>query len=125
MQTVTSEFKLALTELGAIAPFWSEEDHMYIAHFTLYPRVIYADKDRAKCVQGYKRALKSFIQDRIEGRLSPEAERMTSGRGGARPNSGRPKKPPTKVVRVSAALADWLHKPENQQKTEELMQKES
>lgn len=122
---VTQNLAIALQEIGVIEPWWSDEDEMYVFEHQAYPRVLYADPDKVKTRDGYLRALKGFIEERLSGNLSEEAERITPGRGGLRAGAGRPigsKKPPTERITLPKELADWLKEnPTHQEQAKELL----
>lgn len=105
------EYKKALKEIGPIEPWWSDEDGMFVFEHDLYPFVMHADPDKQKTIDGYCRALKGFIEERLAGNVAETVERITSGRGGYRPGAGRKPgstKEPTKMVRLPIGIADWL-----------------
>ncbi|MBY0449269.1 MAG: hypothetical protein K2X01_01410 [Cyanobacteria bacterium] len=106
---IDKEFQMALLEIGLIEPWWSKEDGMFVFEHNAYPRVIYADLDKKTVQDGYQRALREFIKERLAGNLSEEAERVTSGRGGKRSGAGRPKgsgtKEPTESIRIPKSIA--------------------
>lgn len=112
MNKVQQQIQIALDEIGAITPEWSEEDGLYVFEHPAYPMVMHADTDPQKTRTGYLRALKGFIEDRMAGQVAEVTERITSGRGGARPGAGRKvgsgKKEPTTTVRVPYDIADWI-----------------
>jgi len=117
--------KLALSEIGPIEPWWSDEDGMYVFEHDSYPRVMHADPDIEETKAGYLRAITGFIEDRLNGMISESAERVTKGRGGHRPGSGRPKgtkKPKTKRVTLPLEVADWLEEDDHLSQVKQLMQ---
>jgi hypothetical protein len=119
-----TEYQKALKEIGTIEPWWSEEDGFYIFEHAAYPVVDYAADTLEETIQGYQRILKEWIVDRLAGNVADVAERITSGRGGARPGSGRPKgtvKNPTAVVRLPLKVAQWLKDPAHLAQVEKLM----
>jgi hypothetical protein len=122
MSEINKQLQIALSEIGEIQPWWSDEDQMFIFEHPAYPRVSHADADQGKAKAGYLRALEGFIEDRLAGNLAEEAERVTSGRGGARPGAGRPRKPKTLQRRLDADMAEWLDEPANREKVWKLMQ---
>lgn len=109
------EVKKALEEIGEIAPWWSEEDGMYVFEHPAYPFVMHADPDEAEAKAGYLRAITGFIEDRLAGMVAPDVDRVTSGRGGVRPGAGRPRKDvATIAIRLPEDVARWLKAdPEN------------
>lgn len=118
---LAQQINIALAEIGPIDPVWSDDDGLFTFEHPAYPMCLAADADKQTTIDDYLRALAYFVADRMANTLAPDVDRITSGRGGARPNSGRPKKAPTQVVRVSAPLASWLKNSENQRKAEALM----
>lgn len=110
-EALKKHLDMALQDIGDITPWWSEDDGMFVFEHAAYPRVMYADPDKALVVNGYRRALSHFIEARLSGKLSVEADKVTSGRGGYRVGAGRPKKQPTTQVRVPDDILDvvnWL-----------------
>jgi hypothetical protein len=108
---IEKELEIALKEIGAIKPWWSEEDQMYVFEHDAYPTLMHADQDPDEVVKGYKRALHRFIGYRMRGRVAESVERITSGRGGYRPGAGRPKgstKGRTKRISLPDDVATWL-----------------
>jgi hypothetical protein len=111
----------ALKEIGAIEPWWSDEDEMYVFEHSLYPRVMHADPDKEETRKGYLRALTGFIEDRLSGNLAEMADKVTSGRGGRRPGAGRPRKGRTVRKYLPVDVAQWLDNEENLEQVRKLM----
>ncbi len=121
--TLEAEYREALSEIGEILPYWSEEDGFYIFQHPAYPTVDYVGDTPQATVKGYKRILKSFIRDRMMGNVAEFVDKMTSGRGGVRPNSGRPRnKIPAIRIYVPKDIADWLQDPGHVDQIRALMQ---
>ena len=119
---------IALQEIGEVLPLWSEESQMYVFEHEAYPAVMHADPDREKAAEGYLRALQGFIQERLEGNIAPFMDRITSGRGGARPGAGRPKgsvKGKTKMVRLPEDIAIWIKQGQHLEQVRALMEEAS
>lgn len=122
MPNLETELQTALQEIGEIAPWWSQDDGMFLFEHPAYPMVMHADPDKDAARAGYLRALKRFIRHRLNGALDPGTERVTSGRGGAREGSGRPRKDPTKTVRLPLDMATWLQDRQHQEQVRRLME---
>jgi hypothetical protein len=108
---IDPEIQVALAEIGPIEPWWSEDDEMFVFEHPAYPRVMHADPDKQEAVNGYVRALRTFIEYRMAGKVTDAVERSTRGRGGMRPGAGRPKgtvKNPTLLIRLPVDVATWL-----------------
>jgi hypothetical protein len=108
---IHQEILVALAEIGPVEPWWSEEDQMFVFEHPSYPWVMHADPSLEETKYGYLRALRTFIQDRLNNTVADSTERTTRGRGGLRPGAGRPKgstKEPTKMVRLPIDVADWI-----------------
>lgn len=124
--SIQNHLDAALAEIGEILPHWSQEDGLYLFQHPAYPRVVYGDTTVEGTTAGYKMALKEFIEERLAGKLSSEAEAATSGHGGRRPGAGRPKgsnrKEPTTTVRVPQEVAAWLkNTPDSIEQIKQLM----
>ena len=126
MKRIDKEIQIALNEIGPIEPIWSEVDRMFYFEHEAYPAVIYGAKDREATIEGYKRVLREWVEDRLTGNISASIERITSGRGGRRPGAGRPRKEPTEAVRVQKDILDvvnWLREdPKRADRVRKLMQ---
>jgi len=119
---LASEVNLALGEIGCIEPWRSEEDAMYVFEHEAYPACMYVDEDKQKTIEGYLRALTCWIGYRMENSVSESMERATSGRGGKRPNAGRPKlKMPNRRIYLPKDIAAFLSDEVNLQKVRNLM----
>lgn len=124
--TLEQEYKQALKEIGPIDPQWSDEDQMFVFEHSAYPYVMHADPDKQKTIDGYHRALKGFIEERLTGNVADYVDRVTSGRGGYREGAGRKPgstKEPTRMVRLPIVVADWLKDdPDHVEQVRRLMQ---
>ncbi len=119
-----SEYQKALAEIGPITPWWSEPDHMYLFEHPFYPWVMHADPSCDETIAGYHRALKGFIEDRINGGVAPETDRSTLGRGGARPGAGRPRKLiKSRRTYIPEDIAQWLENPAHQEQVRRMIRK--
>jgi hypothetical protein len=119
------ELKTALQEVGDIAPYWSEEDGMYVFEHPAYPMVMHADPDPEETRKGYLRALSGFVEERLQGTVAEDVERITSGRGGSRPGAGRPvgtKKAAKVRMMVPVDIAAWLQEPQHVDQVRRLME---
>lgn len=125
MKTLDAELERALQEIGSIEPVWSEEDGMFIFEHASYPRVLGGDPDGEKAVESYRRALSGFIEERLAGTLSSEAERVTKGHGGRRAGAGRKGYSNSVVVRLPAELAGWMKQKGNIEKVMNFMQSDT
>ena len=81
-ETIQRHLKIALTEIGAIEPWWSEEDKMFVFEHVAYPWVIHADPVRQEAQAGYLRALTGFMAERLNGTVADSQNRSTPGRAG-------------------------------------------
>lgn len=106
------DFNLALSEVGAVTPWWSDEDQLFVFEHDAYPMVMHGDTTVEATIQGYHRALRHFVQARLAGQIADSVNAVTRGRGGVRAGAGRPKgssKKPAKVsVRLIPELAQYL-----------------
>jgi len=107
---VIRELETTLQEIGTIQPVWDEDCQEYSYSHALYPSIAAPGDTPAECIQTYHRLLARFLAERMQGNLAPHVQRMTSGRGGARPGSGRPAKEPTKMVRLPVDVVIWIKK---------------
>ena len=104
-----AEYRKALAEVGEINPWWSDEDEMYVFSHPAYPAVDYLDPDPERVIRRYQEVMKEFIRNRMAGNLADVVERITPGRGGARPGSGRPRNEiATVTIRIPEDIASWL-----------------
>ncbi len=120
-----TELNKALQEIGAITPWWSEDDEMFIFEHDAYPFVVHGDKDASKVKEGYIRALTGFIEERLADNVAEGIDKVTSGRGGFREGAGRPKgttKDKTLRIYLPEDIARWLKNKENQAQVYKLMQ---
>ncbi len=120
---IERNLKVALAEIGDIKP-WKEEGGYYFRHDT-YPVVDYMADTPQDTIKGYKRILREFIEDRLQGNLSSLAERTTSGRGGKRPGAGRPTSQSSTRISIPDDILDvvnWLREdPKRANKVRTLM----
>jgi hypothetical protein len=110
---IKKEVSLALSEIGKIIPWFDKEFNTWIYSNPLYP-VECEGKTSEEVIKKYPKYLEVFIEHRLKGTLDPINEKMTKGKGGARPGAGRPigsVKEPTKQIRLPADIADWLKTP--------------
>lgn len=124
MQNQAEELEIALKEVGTIKPHWEEDVQAFVFEHPAYP-VRYAGDTEQEVIKNYPLYLSDFIEERLKGNLAPFVERLTSGRGGKRPNAGRPKgksKEETKMVRLPIRIADWIKEsPEHLEAVRNLM----
>lgn len=107
------QVEMALAEIGKIKPWFDKEFNAWIFSSDLYP-VECEGKTEAEVIKKYPKYLEVFIEHRMLGKLDELNEIKTKGKGGARPNAGRPigtKKEPTKQIRVPSDIAIWLKQP--------------
>ena len=120
---IEKEVQKALMEIGEIKPWFSDEYGFYVFKHPTYPVVDYVGDTPEETIEGYKRILKEWIQERINQNIPDFVEKMTSGRGGARPGAGRPKKEETTQIRIPTDIATWLRAdPSRYHKIRELME---
>jgi hypothetical protein len=111
---IKKELKLALSEIGAITPWFDKDFNAWIYSNPLYP-VECEGRSAEEVIKKYPKYLEVFIEHRMKGKLDAVSEKKTKGKGGARPGSGRPKgskKEPTKQIRVPVDIAEWLKRPD-------------
>jgi len=105
---IKNAYQEALTEVGSIEPRWVKQDGVFVFDHEAYPFVVGGGPTKQEAINSYKRALRGFISDRVQGKLTTAQDRLTSGRGGRREGAGRPKSEPTKMVRLPVSIADWI-----------------
>src|ERR1700730_10053938 len=97
---IKEHLKIALEEVGLIEPWFEKDYKTWVFSHPAYP-VEYSGDTREEVVKNYPLYLYDFIEERLNDNLSPFTEKRTSGRGGKRDGSGRPKgtvKEPTKRI---------------------------
>lgn len=107
---IEKHYRMALAEIGDITPAFDEETGVWVFQHPLYNMEGHGDTPES-CIDTYKRWLKEFIAFRLQGRLAPQVEARTTGRGGYRVGAGRPKgsrKDPTLRISLPADIATWL-----------------
>lgn len=112
---IKKELRIALSEIGAIAPWFDKDFNAWIFSNALYP-VECEGKSAEEVIEKYPKYLEVFIEHRMNGKLDSLNEKKTKGKGGARPGAGRPKgttKTPTKQVRLPIEVVNWLRVPQN------------
>lgn len=110
---INKELKIALTEVGAITPWFDRKMHAWIFEHPAYP-VGYSGDSSDEVIENYPLHLREFIKERLKNNLDPAIEKITKGRGGLRTGAGRPKGvkgTPTKQVRLPVDIANWLKQP--------------
>jgi hypothetical protein len=123
-----TEYDKALAEIGTIQPWWSEADQLYGFKSDYYPFVDYFAKSPESVIKNYKRLLKEFILERLNGNMADlyEAIPGQAGRnwGGSRPGTGRPKAAEkTKLYRLPVSVGDWLKaRTENIEKLKQMIE---
>jgi len=111
---IKEHLKIALQEIGDINPWFDNEFNTWIFHHAAYP-VEYSGDSKEEVVKNYPLYLRDFIEERLNDNLSPYTEKKTTGRGGKREGSGRPKgtvKEPTKRITLPLDIAEWISAPE-------------
>jgi len=78
-EKIESQLKLALTEVGKITPWYSQEFKAWVFSHELYP-VEYSGDTKEEVIQNYPLYLKEFILHRLNDKLSPLMENKTKGR---------------------------------------------
>lgn len=94
---------------------FDKEVNAWVFEHSFYP-VEYAGESPEEVIENYPKYLEVFIEHRLQNRIGEINEKKTKGKGGYRPGAGRPKgttKTPTKQIRVSVDVADWLKDPQN------------
>lgn len=110
---IKDHLKIALNEVGNIEPWFDKDYKTWVFSDPAYP-VEYSGDTREEVIANYPHYLYDFIEERLNGNLSPLTEKKTRGRGGKREGAGRPvgsKKEPTKRVSLPADIADWITQP--------------
>lgn len=110
---IKKQVEIALAEIGEIKPWFDKEFNVWVFLSDLYP-VECEGKSAEEVIKKYPKYLEVFIEHRILGKIDDINEKKTKGRGGVRPNSGRPvgsKKEPTKQIRIPCDIAAWLKQP--------------
>ncbi len=107
------EVELALAEVGKITPWFDKKFNAWIFSSELYP-IECEGNSAEEVIKKYPKYLEVFIEHRMLGKLDDLNEKKTKGKGGARPNAGRPigsKKEPSVQIRVPTDIAVWLKQP--------------
>jgi hypothetical protein len=110
---VKEHVKIALAEIGKIQPWFDKRFNAWVFSSDLYP-VECEGKSAKEVIKKFPKYLEVFLEHRLQGNLDQINENKTKGKGGARPNAGRPvgtKKEPTKQIRIPFDLAVWLKQP--------------
>lgn len=110
---IKKQVELALAEIGQIKPWFDRKFKAWIFSSDLYP-VQCEGNSKQEVIEKYPKYLEVFIEHRMVGKIDEINEKKTKGKGGARPNAGRPlgsKKDPTLQIRVPADIALWLKQP--------------
>lgn len=111
---IKEHLKIALQEIGDINPWFDAEFNTWIFSYPAYP-VEYSGDSKEEVIKNYPLYLRDFIEERLNDNLSPFTEKKTTGRGGKRKGSGRPKgtiKEPTKRVTLPLDIAEWISRPD-------------
>jgi hypothetical protein len=131
---VLKALEVALSEVGSIQPKRDTETNAWVFVSSLYPTVECEGSTRKDCIERYPYWLAEFIQFRLKGRITPQDERATSGRGGKRLGAGRPKSAvacaTSRQIRLRPEVAEflrehkdlhpWLANPKNQKRLVDL-----
>lgn len=110
---IKKEVKIALSEIGTIAPWFDKDFNAWIYSNPLYP-VECEGNSAEEVIKKYPKYLEVFIEHRMREKLDVLNEKKTKGKGGARPGAGRPVgsiKESTKQIRVPLDIAAWLNHP--------------
>lgn len=110
---IKEQMKIALAEIGKIKPWFDSKYNAWIFSHELYP-VECEGRTPEEVLKKYPKYLEVFIEHRMLGKIDELNEKKTKGKGGARPNAGRPlgsKKEPTTQIRVPRDIAMWLKQP--------------
>ncbi len=79
---IKEEMAIAIAEIGNIKPWFSKEDQMFVFESPVYSRVMGAGNTVKEAVESYSRALYSFIEYRIKGKICKVVESDTIGTAG-------------------------------------------
>lgn len=110
---VKRELEIALSEIGAITPWFDKKFNSWIYSNSLYPVECEGETEK-EVIKKYPKYLEVFIEHRMKGKIGAVEEKQTKGKGGARPGAGRPKgtiKEPTKQVRLPIDIVTWISQP--------------
>jgi len=110
---IKKQLKIALDEIGKIKPWFDKDFNAWVFSSDLYP-VECEGKTAEEVIEKYPKYLEVFIEHRLLGKIDGLNEKKTKGRGGVRPNAGRPvgsKKEPTTQIRVPRDIAEWIKQP--------------
>lgn len=111
---IKEHLRIALEEIGNINPWFNKEFKTWIFSHPAYP-VEYFGDSKEEVIKNYPLYLYDFIEERLNDNLSILTEKKTTGRGGRREGSGRPKgtvKESTKRVTLPLDVAEWISKPD-------------
>jgi len=110
---IKKQMEIALAEIGKIKPWFDKDFNVWVFSSELYP-VECEGKSAEEVIKKYPKYLEVFIEHRMLGKIDEVNEKKSKGRGGARPNAGRPvgsHKEPTTQIRVPCDIAVWLKQP--------------
>ena len=110
---IKKQLKIALDEIGKIKPWFDKDFNAWVFSSDLYP-VECEGKTAEEVIEKYPKYLEVFIEHMLLGKIDGLNEKKTKGRGGVRPNAGRPvgsKKEPTTQIRVPRDIAEWIKQP--------------
>ncbi len=110
---IKKEVKIALSEIGTIAPWFDKDFNAWIYSNPLYP-IECEGSSAEEVIKKYPKYLEVFIEHRMREKLDVLNEKKTKGKGGARPRAGRPVgsvKESTRQIRVPLDIAAWLNHP--------------
>jgi hypothetical protein len=111
---IKKHLDLALKEIGSIKPVFNKKFNLWEFCHKKYPDVEYFGDSEEEVIKNYPKYLREFIKHRLDENIWESVEKKTTGRGGKREGSGRPKgtkKTPTRRVSLPLDIADWLELP--------------
>lgn len=112
---IKKHLKIALKEIGKIAPWFDKDFNSWMFSHSSYPDVEYAGESKSEVIENYPLYLRDFIEERLNNNLAPHIEKAVKGRGGKREGAGRPKgtaKGQKTRVYLPKDIAEWYqHQP--------------
>ena len=88
---IKEHLKIAIEEIGNIKPWFDKDYNSWVFSHPAYP-VEYSGDTQEEVIRNYPIYLQDFIEERLNNNLSEITEKKTTGSGGCRKGSGRPKR---------------------------------
>jgi hypothetical protein len=106
------ELEQSLNKIGKIKPWFDDDVNAWVFEHETFPLVRYAGDTEQEVIENYPKYLADYLEELSKDNISKTAEKaFSSGRGGKRENSGRPKgttKEPGKMYWFPILVGDWL-----------------